>query len=651
MLGPYRTLMVLLCVLVLITKSATAQAQNNQIEILQQRGQNLGAKPEDAAPNLKQLKETPPVVPAAAANSQTSRGPQSGFPKELILGPPSPESIANQNRFIQGTVDPKLPLKLVIGRPKILQLKAAPKRIYVPSDDVIKTEIIDEVSGKEVAVTGLTAGTTTLILWFEDPMSPTGESIVSYLVQVFEDPVLARPIEDLERELNLKFPNSFVELDQIEDRMIVRGQTPTVVEMGQILQVLTGTRGIRTEVSRPENPIRLTTALNFEADIDPLQSEENAAARRRQIDPVALARAGIINQLKVAGEQQVMLKVTVAEVNRTAARSIGLNFAVDSSSGGTVFQSLAGNLIQGGAGGAGGGAGANALVSLDTGQVRLAIQALRNLSLSRTLAEPNLVALNGETAEFQAGGSFPVPIISAGGNGGGQNLQGVSFIPFGVQLGFTPIIQDGNVIRLQVNAEVSTRDETAGTSIGGGGGGTQVAGLSSRNFSTTIQLRSGQTIAVAGLMQTNFGASTDRVPFWGDLPFLGHTGGVSRTSSGEQELVILITPHLVSPISEFQKPALPGSDVFEPTDLEFYLANRLESRRGMDFRTSVQTDYARLKSANRYPYQNLMIGNVGPTDRVIITQVVPASTSSTRATGTPSTSSRVARKSSNRNGG
>ena len=249
------------------------------------------------------------------------------------------------------------------------------------------------------------------------------------------------------------------------------------------------------------------------------------------------------------------------------------------------------------------------------GQVRLAIEALRRMNLSRTLAEPNLVAMNGQPANFQAGGQFPIPIISAGGVG--NNLQGVSFVPFGVQLQFTPFIQDRDVIRLQMNAEVSTRDESLGTNIGGGGGGggSQVAGLNSRNFSTTVQLRSGQTIAVAGLLQTNYGASTDRVPFWGDLPIIGATGGVNRTSSGEQELVILVTPHLVAPVDACEAPALPGSDVHEPTDIEFYVANRLESRRSKDYRASVRTDYARQKNGEHCRVDQFMIGEIGPTDR------------------------------------
>ncbi|MEO1619233.1 MAG: hypothetical protein AAFV88_25515, partial [Planctomycetota bacterium] len=163
---------------------------------------------------------------------------------------------------------------------------------------------------------------------------------------------------------------------------------------------------------------------------------------------------------------------------------------------------------------------------------------------------------------------------------------------------------------------VSTRDESLGTNIGGGGGGgTQVSGLNSRNFSTTVQLRSGQTIAVAGLLQTNYGASSDRLPFWGDLPLFGSTGGINRSSSGEQELVILVTPHLVAPINACEGPALPGSDVHEPTDIEFYLSNRLESRRSKDYRSSVRTDYARQQQAENCCPEKFMIGQIGPTDR------------------------------------
>lgn len=553
------------------------------------------------------VQRTPPNDRVEVARPKAKM--QVGFPDELILSSPSDEQVLRASRFIQGAIEAEMPLNLVLGRPKILQLAAVPLRLYVPDDDVVRTEIIDQQSGREIALTGLKAGSTTLVFWFPDATSRSGQTTVSYLVRVYEDPLLARPIEAVEEDLNLAFPNSHIELSQIQDRMIVRGQTPSIAEMSQILQVLMGTRGEqRGSNAAPlaEDRPRLSDITNFQADVEATQIDAIASEKSQVLDPIALARSGIINQLEVAGEQQVMLKVTVAEVNRSAARSIGLNFGIADNSGFTVFESLVGTS---GANGISG----NILASLDMGQVRLAIDALRRMNLSKTLAEPNLITMNGQTADFQAGGRFPVPILSSGGNA--QNLQGVTFIPFGVSLEFTPMIRDRDIITLQLNAEVSTRDESLGAVLGaggGGGGGTQVSGLNSRNFSTSVQLRSGQTIAVAGLLQTNYGASSDRVPFWGDLPIIGATGGVNRTSGGEQELVILVTPHLVAPANDVSEYALPGDDVSEPTDIEFYVANRLESRRTNSYRASVRTDHARQKQGERCTMDKFMIGSVGP---------------------------------------
>ncbi|MCG8653856.1 MAG: type II and III secretion system protein, partial [Pirellulales bacterium] len=272
--------------------------------------------------------------------------------------------------------------------------------------------------------------------------------------------------------------------------------------------------------------------------------------------------------------------------------------------------------------------------------------ALRTLSLARTLAEPNLVALNGQTANFQAGGQFPIPVIGAGGAAGGAagtNLQGVSFVPFGVQLQFTPLILNRDTIRLQLNAEVSALDATVGTNIGGAAGGTSVSGLSNNSFQTTVQLRSGQTLAVAGLIESSLNSSAQRVPLWGDLPLIGATGGARSTTSSETELVVLVTPELVAPVDGHFEPPLPGDDVFEPTDIEFYLSNRLESRRSRNHRASVRTDFARQRTGENCCAQQFMIGPVGPTDRcprspaTVPHRVVPKTTVSpaTAAAGAP----------------
>ena len=531
---------------------------------------------------------------------------QGGLPAELILPPPSRATLALEQRFVRAEIDPQLPLSLAVGRPKILQFKETPLRIFLPSDDVVTAEILDQKSGREIAITGRKAGSTTLTFWFEDRSSPEGTAIISYLVQVYQDPLITRPIGNLQDEINASFPNCLIELTELGGRLVVKGQAKDSVQVVQILQILAGARGVSGGLTRPVNPPTVTSALNFNQQNDQLSQEEDAALRRETLDPVALARAGIVNLIRVPGEQQVMLRVTVAEVNRNAARSIGLDLSFDDGNG-SVFNTWTGALSNGPSG--------RLLSSLDSGQIRLAIEALRKMDLSKTLAEPNLVTMNGMPADFQAGGQFPIPIISAGGAGLGQNLQGVSFVPFGVTLRFVPLIQDRDVIRLQIQAGVSTRNESLGTMIGGAAGGTSVSGLNSRTVSTSVELRSGQTLAVAGILQTNFGSSSDRVPFWGDLPILGGLGGVNRTSAGEQELVILVTPELVAPVDSCDIPSLPGSDTFEPTDIEFFVKNRLESRRTKDFRSPVRTDYARQRVPDKCCPDQYLIGPIGPTDR------------------------------------
>ena len=534
---------------------------------------------------------------------------QTGFPPELILPPPSNAARQRESRFVESEIDPELPLSLVIGRPKILQLTAAPSRIYVPDEQTIRAELIDQKSGRELAVTGLELGTTTLMLWFDDPQARNGKSVVSYLVRVFEDPVLKQPLETIAEMINTKFPDSFVELADVNGRLMVSGQAHDAFEMAQILQVLIGVRGTPAGLGTVAPTSTVGNVANF-SNNQQLDLQRQEAENRSLIDPVALAQAGIVNLMRVPGEQQVMLRVTVAEVNRTAARSLGLNFtAMD---GNTVLNNTTGSVT------------GNLSALLDGGDIDLKIEALRQLSLSRTLAEPNLVTINGQSASFQAGGQFPIPVL-AGSGGGGANLQGVQFVPFGVQLQFIPTIQDRDVIRLQLNANISTRDESIGTTVGGAGGGTAVSGLNSRNFSSTLELRSGQTLAVAGLLQTNFGSSSDRVPFFGDLPILGPLTGSNGTSAAEQELVVLVTPELVAPKDRQQFAGLPGDNVFEPTDVEFFLSNRLESRRSKDFRSPIRTDFVKQTNPDKCCPDQFIIGVSGPTDRqpVSLNQTIP----------------------------
>ena len=287
-----------------------------------------------------------------------------------------------------------------------------------------------------------------------------------------------------------------------------------------------------------------------------------------------------------------MLKVTVAEVNRSASRAIGANLEFGSAGDAARFFTSLGAPTGG------------ASFVVNRGDFDLAIRALKEMNLARSLAEPTLTTLNGQEANFNVGGSFPVPVVTGQTAAG---LQGVEFQEYGVQLNFVPIVTDHDRIRLTLRANVSTRDESAGTQFGE----SDVPGLNSRTFQNTVELREGETIAVAGLIQTNLGSRSRRMPFLGDLPFVNRLFSNDGTSYDEQELIVLVTPYLVNPVDSKTTPlALPGSDYYEPDDVEFFLKGSLTGHLDEDYRSPVRTDIHKMKAFRRCE-QKMIIGQPG----------------------------------------
>lgn len=494
---------------------------------------------------------------------------------------PNEQTIQKFKKYVERFVDPQNTLDLIKSRVRLVILKETPKRIQMGDESIA---VYNLVSPREITMIGRATGSTVLNLWFVDD---TGKEVVlSYLVRVFPDPEekerLERVYKALEDEVNRVFPDSVVHVRLVGDKIIVTGQAHDSVEATQIIRLIRANApGAATNPDIPVDSIRPVVRPG-DPDVA-VPGLENYQLH---------SRAEVINMLRIPGEQQVMLKVTVAEVNRTAARSIGLNFTLTNNNGIQYLANLTGAI----------GAG-NIPVLLDNGQISLAINALKSLNYARSLAEPNIVTLNGMPANFQAGGQFPVPIVTGATAVG---LQGTTFVPFGVSLNFTPYITDKDRIRLAVNASVSTRDATTGANIGN----TQVPGLTTRTFATTVELREGQTMAVAGLIQNNLGADRVNVPFFADIPVVNRFTGLDKTSHGEQELVMLVTPELVHPMEYKEVPPLPGSDIFEPSDFEFYVLGRLESRRNYDYRTPAMTDLARMLRY-RHCEQIYMFGPTG----------------------------------------
>jgi len=518
---------------------------------------------------------------------------QHRLPDELQPHPVTPEAREQQDRFIPKIIDPQQELNLVVGHPRILtfaEWATRPQvRLYLADENIVRWDIISDT---EVAVVGLQPGTTVLTIWFNDPTAVNGKRVISFRVRVFEDPQFRATLADLERQIAELFPDSHVQLAIVRDRLVVRGQAKDSIEAGQILTILAQTRSERGGGRYRDNETRTT---NVFIDQDQLRMEEEAAVRRSVMDSTAIAQSGIINLLTIPGEQQVTLHVTLAEINRSALRSIGTNMEIGGS-GDVSFVSL---LLPNGFNAATGGN-----LAVNYPDFRLALNALRDLGFARTLAEPNLTAINGQIASFRAGDTFPVPNAETAFGGVGQSVT-QQFV--GVDVQFTPYIVDRDRIRLRVLGQVSARDDEEGANING----TNVPGTNTRDFFTTVELRDGQTLAMAGLMQTTLVGDARRVPFLGDLPVVGTLFTNKNNSATEQELVVLVTPELAHPLETCDRPPLPGSDVYEPTDHEFYLGNRMESRRTQDFRSPVRTDMARIRRFERHCFDEYIIGPSG----------------------------------------
>ena len=250
----------------------------------------------------------------------------------------------------------------------------------------------------------------------------------------------------------------------------------------------------------------------------------------------------VINQLAVTQPNQVNLRVRIAEVKRSILNKFGIN--MDFLLSGDIALSLFTNFpvaLTGATFAQGSGSTGN----LD---ITGLLDALADDGLVTILAEPNLTALSGETASFLAGGSFPIEVAQSG-TAGGATVFTVEFYDFGISLSFTPTIVGNNRIHLHVIPEVSTLDFSVALANG-------TPGLTIRRTETTIELASGQSFAIAGLLSQSTSENLSKTPGLGDIPILGALFKSEQFRREETELIIIVTPYLVRPISD-QKIPLP----------------------------------------------------------------------------------------------
>jgi len=398
-------------------------------------------------------------------------------------------------------------VSVTAGRSTIVSTDFDVTRIAVTNPEVADATV---VRPREILVDGKSAGTISLILWGDN-------------TRLQYDIVVEQPVTALEQQLHRLFPDETVEVTSNADGIVLSGRASSTQVMLRI-----------AEVVRAASP-----------------------------------KANVINMLQVPGgsdAQQVMLQVRIAEVNRRALMEFGTSFFTGATGAGNwigrgttgqfgapEFSELSRSVTTGPGG---------RTTSLD-GKIEFSdflniflfntswnagtlIRALKQTGYFQSLAEPNLIAYNNKEASFLAGGEFPIPIV----NGVGQ--VSIEYKEFGVRLNFTPTIA-GDLIRLKVRPEVSELDFNNGITMEG----FRIPALQVRRAETEVELRDGQSFAVAGLIDNTAQTDKSAIPLLSQVPIIGHLFASKADRQERTELLVLITPRLVRPLNPDEVPALP----------------------------------------------------------------------------------------------
>lgn len=282
------------------------------------------------------------------------------------------------------------------------------------------------------------------------------------------------------------------------------------------------------------------------------------------------------DHLGVKSSVQVLLRVRIAEMSRSVSRNLGINwqalgtvgrFSAGLATGTTLASALT--------------SGAASTLRLGTPDVNAIIDALAQDNLARILAEPNLTAMSGQSASFLAGGEFPIPV-------GQQNNQTtIEFKPYGVKLTFVPTVLSSGRINLHVSPEVSELTTQGAVQLTAGNSSLQIPALTVRRAETTVEVGSGESFAIAGLLQNSVQQQTSAVPILGDLPVIGSLFRSDSFQRRETELVVVVTPYIAAPVPDPSSLHLPGEDTSPPNDLERILKLRQVARGSAQPRTRV----------------------------------------------------------------
>lgn len=398
-------------------------------------------------------------------------------------------------------------IDVLVGQSRLIEFDEEYERLSI-SDPKI-AEVVP-ISPKQALVNGLAFGQVNLVAWQKRPIgSPDRMLVFDIYIQV--------NLTLIDNQIKILFPKENIQLSQANNSVVISGS-----------------------VTRPE-----------------------LADQVQKIIEAAGLKATNLLKAPVLDAAQVQLLIRVAEVNRSVLRELALAYGITNSTV-PAFVSANGPVTLGGVNTSATGnplalaLGSTLNLFLGHQEGSAFIRALNQRGALRDLAEPNLIAMHGQKASFLAGGEFPIPIIQA--LNAGQAAITVVFKEFGVKLDFIPTIIDENHIRLELAPEVSSLDFTSGVAVSG----IVVPGLRVRRAKTTLELRDGQSFALAGLIDNSERVNLSKVPLLGDIPILGELFKSRSFQRNETELLFLATVKIVEPLNPDQLPRLPGVSELKP---------------------------------------------------------------------------------------
>ncbi|MEM6676731.1 MAG: type II and III secretion system protein family protein [Pseudomonadota bacterium] len=288
----------------------------------------------------------------------------------------------------------------------------------------------------------------------------------------------------------------------------------------------------------------------------------------------------IANMMTVGGTQQVALKVRIAEMSRSIGKALGVSTGAVGATNRTATLIQTGDGVQvdpqGGDDGiftqllSGFGSFGAIFAIADSFLLNITIDAAEGQGYARTLSEPTLVTLSGSSASFLAGGEVPIPVVTEDG-------ANVTFRPVGVSLSFTPTVVDDDLINIELSTEVASVDASLSSFVSSSGGAaTAVPGFSTRRANTTVELRDGESFAIAGLLEETFSDNLSQLPWIGDVPIIGNLFRSVDFNRGQSELIIIVTANLVTPTAGEDTLLLSTDNVAFPSEADLFLHGRLE---------------------------------------------------------------------------